>query len=104
MGVLPGIIAAVVVGFFAVFILVRMMMKNDNEIKNGIQTTGTVTDVFPTGVVRGGTQQVSIGLKYEIDGISYHGHAFIFTHRMFYMGVVVPIMVNPKDLLACSIL
>ena len=97
-------IAAIVVGFFAVFILVRIMQKSDHYIKNGIQTTGTVVDVWPTGIVRGGTGQLRVSLKYEIDGTSYEGCAFIFTHHVYYMGVVVPIMVNPKNLGECSIM
>lgn len=80
------------------------IVRNEQFLSNGIKTFGTVTNSYPTGVFLKGIPQQHITLSYVIDGVSYTGCAVLFVERIFYLGMVIPIRVNPKNLVDCSII
>ena len=88
---------------FIVIPFVGRLMRNEQFINKGINTLGTVTNSFPTGFSQNGIPQIEITLSYTINGVLYEGCATLFTKRIFYLEMVVPIRVNPNNLIDCSI-
>lgn len=91
---------------FVMIAFVGWMMRDEGLKKGWLKTFGTVTNAFPTGLSYLGVPQEQITLKYDIDGVSYEGCTTLFTHRIYTytIGVVIPVKVNPKNLLDCRII
>ena len=98
-----GIVIALLFVVFVIIPLTTKIWNNQRFAKNGIETFGTVTNSYFTGFVFQGRRQEVVNLKYTINGKTYEGCATLFTGQIYYSGVVVPIKVNPKDPLDCSI-
>lgn len=88
---------------FIVIPFAGRLMRNEQFKNKGINTFGTVTNSYPTGFSLNGIPQLEVTLSYTINGVNYEGCATLFTERIFYLGVVVPIRVNPENLIDCSI-
>jgi len=83
---------------------VARLMRNERFKKDGRKTHGTVTFTEQTGISFFGVPQMKMSLKYDIDGVSYEGFATLFTRQVLPIGSVVPIRVNPNDLIECSVI
>ena len=87
-------------------LVIGRFMRNEIFLNDWIQAYGTITNAFPTGGSYMGIPQVEIMLKYEISGKTYEGCTTLLTRHNYYfpLGIVVPIRVNPKDLLNCTLI
>lgn len=93
----------ILIVFFVVAPIVGRRIRNERFVQNAPKIYGTVTSSYPTGNYFNGIPQIILTLKYSIDGVEYEGCASQYTNMIYCLGTTVPIRVNPKNPVDCSI-